>query len=151
MKIAVGSDTRCHLTEEIIKHLESKGITVKRYGALAGEETDYVESSHAVAKAVASGTCDQGLLFCNTGTGATLIANKVPGARAALCMDSYSAKIARLANNANIIALGIRLTGEIHAKEIVDTWLNTEPSTVPRRMAFHRKTEEIENLYRRDV
>ena len=84
------------------------------------------------------------MLFCNTGTGAAIIANKVPGVRAALCVHSYAAKIARLANNANIIVLSIRLTGEMLAKEIVDTWLATQPSTEPSRMNSHRKTDHLD-------
>ena len=149
MRMAVGSDTRCHLTDEVTAYLEGKGIALQRCGALAGKVTDYVDTAREVAEAVASGTCEQGLLFCNTGTGVTIIANKVPGVRAALCADSYSAQIARLANNANVIVLGMRLTGEPHAKEIVDAWLKTEPSAEPRRMTFHRKTDEIDQRYRR--
>lgn len=150
MKIAVGSDNACHLSDEIIRYLDTKGITVERYGALVGKKADYVDGARAVAEAVASGACDEGLLFCTTGTGASIVANKVPGIRAALCMDSFSAKIARLANNANVLVLGIRLTGELHAKEIVDTWLETDPSTAaPWRVEFHRKVDEIDGQYRR--
>jgi len=78
------------------------------------------------------------------------VANKVPGVRAALCPDSFSASIAKLANNANVIVLGMRLTGEMLAREIVDTWLTTEPSTEERRMNFHRKTDELDQKYRKD-
>jgi RpiB/LacA/LacB family sugar-phosphate isomerase len=148
MKMAIGSDSVNHLTGEIVKHLESKGIELARCGALADKTADYVDAAGEVAEMVSSGSCEQGLLFCNTGTGVTIIANKVPGVRAALCVDPYSASIARLANNANVIVLGMRLTGEAHAKEIVDTWLNTQPSTEPRRMNFHRKTDEIDRRYR---
>ena len=149
MKMAIGSDSVNNLTDTITAHLESKGIELIRHGALAGEEADYVDASRQVAEAVASGRCEQGLLFCNTGTGVTIVANKVPGVRAALCMDCYSAQIARLANNANVIALGMRLTGEMHAKEIVDTWLETSPSDESRRANFHRKTDEVDQFYRK--
>ena len=149
MKMAVGSDSVCNLTDTILAQLEGRGIELVRCGALAGRECDYVDSARETAEQVASGNCEQGLAFCNTGTGVTIIANKVPGVRAALCSDSYSAKIARLANNANVIVLGIRLTGETHAKEIVDTWLETQPSTEPRRMSFHRKTDQLDEHYRR--
>jgi ribose 5-phosphate isomerase B len=108
-----------------------------------------VDAAHEVANTVASGACEQGLIFCNTGTGVTIIANKVPGVRAALCVDPYSARIARLANNANAIVLSIRLTSETYAKEILDAWLDTGPSIEPRRMEFHRKTNEIDEQYRR--
>lgn len=148
MRMAIGSDSVNNLTDTITAHLEDKGVELVRHGALAGEDADYVDASRRVAEAVASGACEQGLLFCNTGTGVTIVANKVPGVRAALCMDRYSARIARLANNANVIALGMRLTGEMHAKEIVDAWLETGPSDEPRRVNFHRKTDEVDQLYR---
>ena len=150
MKMAVGSDGTCHLTEVITAYLEEKGVELVRFGALGdGPADNYVLSSRATAEAVASGECDLGLLFCTTGTGATIVANKIPGVRAALCVDAFSAKISRLANNANMIVLGTRLTGEMHAKEILDAWLNTEPSDEPRRVNFHRGTDDIDNYYRR--
>ena len=150
MKMAVGSDSVSNLTHEITAYLEEKGIQLTRCGSLAGKEADYVDAAHGVAEAVSAGECDQGLIFCNTGTGVTIVANKVPGIRAALCPDSFSAKIARLANNANVIVLGMRLTGEMHAKEIVDTWLETDPSTEQRRVNFHRKTDELDRRYRKN-
>jgi len=150
MKIAVGTDNTCHLTEVITAYLEEKGIELVRFGALGdGPVDNYVLSSRATAEAVASGQCELGLLFCTTGTGATIVANKVPGVRAALCIDTFSAKIARLANNANVLVLGTRLTGEMHAREILDTWLGTEPSDEPRRVNFHRGTDEVDSYYRR--
>ena len=147
--MAVGSDSVSNLTREITSHLEDKGIELVRCGSLAGEKADYVDAAHGVAEAVGAGKCEQGLIFCNTGTGVTIVANKVPGVRAALCPDSYTASIARLANNANVIVLGMRLTGELHAKEIVDTWLETGPSTKGRRVNFHRKTDELDHHYRK--
>ena len=107
-----------------------------------------MDAARDVGETVASGRGEQGLIFCNTGTGVTIVANKVPGVRAALCPDNYSAEIARLANNANVLVLGMRLTGEMHAKEIVDTWLSTGPSTEERRVAFHRKTDEVDQQFR---
>jgi len=144
MRLAVGSDTACHLTDEIIVTLEAQQIDVVRCGALAGKEADYVDSAWEVAEKVGTGQCEQGLAFCYTGTGASIIAIKFPGVRAALCIDSYAAQIARLANNANVLVLSIRLTGEPLAKEILATWLTTLPSTEPRRVNFHCKTDEIE-------
>jgi ribose 5-phosphate isomerase B len=149
MKMAIGGDGTCNLTNTIVAYLEEKGIELERCGALADEEADYIDAALSVAEKVASGQCEQGLLFCNTGTGVTIIANKVPGVRAALCVDEFSARIARLGNNANVIVLGMRLTGEVHAKEIVDAWTTTEPSTEPRRVNFHRKTEEVDKRYRK--
>ena len=149
MKMAIGSDSVSHMTEEIVGYLKGMpDMELLQCGALAGRDADYVDAAKEVAEAVASGQCDQGLLFCTTGTGVTIVANKIPGVRAALCVDSFSASIARLANNANVIVLGMRLTGEMLAKEIVDTWLATEPSTEQRRINFHRKTDEIDQQYR---
>jgi ribose 5-phosphate isomerase B len=148
MRIAVGSDSENNLTREIIKYLEAKGIELLRCGALAGETADYVDAARTVGETVSSGRSDQGLLFCNTGTGVTIVANKLPGVRAALCPDCYSAEIARLANNANVLVLGMRLTGEMHAKEIVDAWLATSPSTEERRVNFHRKTDLVDQEFR---
>ena len=149
MKIAVGGDSISNLSKTIVAHLQDKGHEVLTFGAIAGRQADYVDAAQAVAEAVASRQCDQGLLFCNTGTGVTIIANKIPGARAALCVDVYAAQIARLANNANVIVLSVRVTGEMLAKEIVDAWLQTEPSTEQRRMNFHRKTDEVDAQYRK--
>ena len=149
MKMAIGGDGTCNLTDTIVAYLEEKGVELDRCGALADEEGDYVDAALAVGEKVASGECEQGLLFCNTGTGVTIIANKVPGVRAALCVDVYSATIARLANNANVLVMGMRLTGEVHGKEIVDAWLGTEPSTDPRRMSFHDKTDKVDERFRK--
>ena len=147
MKIAIGGDSESHLADIVIEHLRNKGIELIRKGALAGKDADYVDAAGEVAQAVASGDCDQGVLFCTTGTGVSIVANKVPGVRAALCPDCFTAKIARLANNANVIVIGMRLTGEMLAKEIIDEWLSTSPSTEPRRVNFHRKTDELEKQY----
>lgn len=148
MKMAIGSDSASYFATAICAYLEEKGVELLRCGQCCGEQADYVDAARAVAEHVAAGRCDQGLLFCTTGTGVTIIANKVPGARAALCVDTFSARIARLANNANVLVLSMRYTGEILGKEIVDEWLATQPSTEPRRVNFHRKTEELDAFYR---
>ena len=147
MKMAIGGDSVSHITDAIKEYLEEKKIKLIHCGALAGKESDYVDAAREVGDKVASGEADYGLLFCNTGTGVTIIANKIPGVRAALCYDTYSAEISKLANNANVIVLAIRYTGEMLAKEIVNKWLETEPSTEPRRINFHRKTDEIDAHY----
>jgi RpiB/LacA/LacB family sugar-phosphate isomerase len=149
MKMALSSDSVNSLTGAVVQHLTSKNIEVVQCGALASEAADYVDAALDVAEAVASGRAEQGLLFCNTGTGVTIVANKVPGVRAALCVDAFSARIARLANNANVLVIGMRLTGEPLAREIVDAWLETAPSQEPRRVNFHRKTDEVDRRYRR--
>lgn len=145
MKMAVGADSASYLADVIIAQLEAAGVEVALHGALAGGEADYVDAARAVSEAVAHDEADQGLLFCNTGTGVTIVANRFPGVRAALCPDPFTAEIARLANNANVLVLGMRLTGEMHAKEIVEKWLATDPADAnERRKAFHRKTDELD-------
>lgn len=149
MKMAVGGDSVSHLSDVIISHLKDKGIEVELCGTLSGRSADYVDSSVEVAGKVSSGSCEKGLLFCNTGTGVTIVANKVPGVRAALCINEYTAEISRLANNANVLVLSVYFTGEEQAKRIVDTWLATEPSSEPRRVNFHRKTDEVDKRFRK--
>jgi ribose 5-phosphate isomerase B len=148
MRIAVGSDSVQHLGDVVVQHLRDKGIIVDACGALAGIQADYVDSGRAVAEKVAAGECDFGVLLCNTGTGASIVANKIPGVRAALCVDAFGARISRLANNANVLVLSMRLCGDMLAREIIDEWLSTAPSTEPHRVAFHRKLDELDAHYR---
>ena len=149
MLFAVGSDSVRNITNSINSYLKEKGFDLLKFGALAGEDADYVDAAKQVAEAVAQGKCEKGLIFCNTGTGVTIIANKIPGVRAALCVDPFAAKISRLANNANVIVISMRNTGEGLAKDIIDTWLSTEPSEEPRRKAFHTKTDQVDAEYRK--
>ncbi|HTO24165.1 MAG TPA: RpiB/LacA/LacB family sugar-phosphate isomerase [Spirochaetia bacterium] len=148
MRFAVGSDSVQHISEVVTRHLSEKGIEVVPCGALRGEKADYVDSGRAVAEKVAAGECEYGILLCNTGTGASIAANKVPGVRAALCVDAFSARISKLANNANVLVLSMRLCGDLLAREIIDEWLATAPSTEPHRVAFHRKVDELDSFYR---
>ena len=148
MIMAVASDSANNLTGAVLAHLKSMDIQILPGGALAGLATDYVDAALHVARAVAEGRAEQGLLFCNTGTGVTIVANKVPGVRAALCLDAFSSRIARLANNANVLVISMRLTGEPLAREIVDTWLQTTPSEEPCRLNFHRKIDVVDLSYR---
>jgi ribose 5-phosphate isomerase B len=139
----------CNLANVVTGHLQAKGLDMLLCGTLSGEPTDYIDAAIQVGERIASGECDQGILFCNTGTGVTLIANKLPGVRAALCPDAFSARVARQANNANVLVLGIRLTGEKLALEIVDEWLVSDPAEAPERWKdFHRRTDSIEQKYR---
>jgi len=149
MKMAVGADSVSQLSDVIIEHLKGKGIDLELCGRLAGKEADYVDTAEAVAEKVSKGECEKGLLFCNTGTGVTMVANKLPAVRAALCINEYTAEISRLANNANVLVLSVFFTGIEQAKRIVDTWLATEPSTEPRRVNFHRKTDDVDKKYRK--
>jgi len=149
MKIALGADSHQHIADVVTDYLKEKGIEPIPCAALAGNQADYVDAAREVGEKVSKGECEQGILFCNTGTGVSIIANKIYGVRAALCVDTFSAEIARLANNANILILSMRLTGDMLARQILDVWFATQPSTEPRRVNFHRKTDELDKLFRR--
>lgn len=125
MRIAIGSDERTPTTDAVVDELRSHGIEVELHGPLAEEGKEWAEVSEEVARAVAEGRADQGVLFCWTGTGCSMAANKVPGIRAALCADAETARGARLWNDANVLAMSLRLTSPIVAREIVRMWLET--------------------------
>lgn len=126
MKIAVGSDERTHLTDFVIEELKKRGIQLELHGPLAGEPIQWAEVAEKVAERVADGACDQGILFCWTGTGVSMAANKVPGIRAALCADAETARGARKWNDANVLAMSLRLTSPIVAKEILEGWFSAD-------------------------
>lgn len=124
--IAIGSDHGGYeLKEKIIRYLEGKGISYQDMGCNSKASVDYPVYGHAVAKAVADGSCEKGILICTTGIGISIAANKVPGVRCALCSDTLSAKMTRLHNDANVLALGGGMVGENLALDIVETFLNT--------------------------
>lgn len=125
--IAIGSDHGGYeLKQEIIKYLEEHGIPYKDFGCYSDKSCDYPVYGKAVAEAVAGGEYEKGILICGTGIGISIVANKVPGIRAALCHDCFSAQATREHNNANILAMGGRVIGAGHALKVVDTFLNTE-------------------------
>jgi ribose 5-phosphate isomerase B len=132
MRMAIGSDERTHVTDAVVDHLRGVGVDVKLHGPLNDRPMDWVEVARKVGERVASGACQQGVLFCWTGTGVSIAANKVPGIRAALCADAETAKGARRWNDANVLAMSLRSTPEAVAKEIVDAWLETGPDEAER-------------------
>ena len=124
--IALGCDHGGYgLMQEVIKHLEERGLEYKNYGCYSEESVDYPVYAKKVAHAVADGECERGILICGTGIGISITANKVPGIRAALCGDCFSAQATREHNDANILAMGARVTGPGLALKIVDTFLDT--------------------------
>lgn len=124
--IALGSDHGGYgLKQEIIKHLDARGIAYKDYGCYDENPCDYPVYAKKVANAVTDGTCDRGILICGTGIGISIAANKVKGIRAALCHDVFSAQATRQHNDANILAMGARVVGAGLALLIVDTFLDT--------------------------
>ena len=150
MKIAIGADHGgVDLKEVIRQHLESQGHEVQDFGAHSRESTDYPDFGRPVAEAVAGGQFDRGILICGTGQGMAMTANKVRGIRAAVCLDTYSARMSREHNNANVLCLGGRVVGPGLAVDIVDIWLRTEFSDAPRHHRRVEKIAEVERDYRR--
>ena len=124
--LAIGSDHGGFaLKKEIMAHLDKRGIAYRDYGTYTEASCDYPTFAKAVAGAVASGEAERGILICGTGIGVSITANKVPGIRCALCGDCFSAEATRQHNDANVLALGARVTGAGLALKIVDTFLDT--------------------------
>lgn len=127
MKIALGSDHGgYHLKEAVKTYLEEKEYEVTDFGTCGTESVDYPEIGEKVALAVRDGESDRGIIVCGTGLGISISANKIPGIRAALVSDTFTAKMSRAHNDANILALGGRVLGVDLALEIVDVWLHTD-------------------------
>jgi ribose 5-phosphate isomerase B len=125
--IALASDHGgFELKESIKQYLDKKGLAYQDFGTYSTESVDYPVYGEKAARAVASGECERGIVFCGTGIGISLAANKVRGIRCALCSECYSAEMSRRHNNANMLALGGRVVGPGLAESIVETWLDTE-------------------------
>jgi ribose 5-phosphate isomerase B len=144
--IAIGSDHAgfC-LKEQIIKHLKSKNIQYKDFGTFDEQSVDYPDYSQMVSESVASGEYEKGILICGTGIGVSIVANKVKGVRAALCTDSYMAKMARNHNNANVLALGQRVVGAGLALDIVETFITTDFTNGKNHVDRLEKIKSYEN------
>lgn len=125
--IAIGSDHGGYdLKMSVIAHLEERGIEYKDFGTYDKKSCDYPIFGKVAAEAVASGECEKGIVICTTGIGISMVANKVKGVRCALCSEPVSAKMTRLHNDANVLAMGGALIGPMMANNIVDTFLDTE-------------------------
>ena len=134
--IAIGSDHGGYeLKQKVIKHLEERGISCQDMGCNSLDSCDYPVFGHAVAKAVAEGKCEKGIVICTTGIGISISANKVAGIRCALCSDSLSAKMTRLHNDANV--------RPNLAMDIVDTFLDTPFSGEERHQRRINLIEQI--------
>lgn len=124
--IALGSDHGGYALKEAVKlHLKERGIPYRDFGCDSEDSCDYPDMAVPPCKAVTSGECEKALLFCGTGIGISMSANKIPGIRAACCSDAFSAKYTRLHNDANALALGGRVVGVGLAIELVDLFLDT--------------------------
>jgi ribose 5-phosphate isomerase B len=147
MKIAVGSDERTALTDAVIERLREEGHELSLVGSVADQTEPWPQVARQVAEAVSQGRADEGLLFCWTGTGVSIAANKVPGVRAALCDDAETARGARLWNDANVLCMSLRRTSEVIAGEILDSWHNTTYLPNPEDDACLKAVADIEATY----
>ena len=127
MRVVLGSDEKTALTDAVRDDLEQRRHDVVLVGPPGGEPIEWAEVGQRVGELVAKGDVDTGVLFCWTGTGASIAANKVPGVRAALCTDAATAAGARKWNDANVLVMGLRLTTPDVARELLDAWFATEP------------------------
>lgn len=151
MKIAVGSDMKTHVAEVVVEELQKRGHEVEVHGALVKEPAPWPRVAVEVAEKVATGACEQAVLFCWTGTGISMAANKVRGVRAALCQDAQTAAGARKWNDANVLAMSLRAVSEQVAKEILEAWFNTAPSDEPEDTDCLAYLAEVEKKYLRPV
>ena len=146
-RVAIGSDMRHPVPEELALHLEGRGLQVVRCGAVGAPDTPWPQVAEQVGRLVAEGAAESGIVCCWTGTGVSIAANKVPGVRAALCGDAQTARGARRWNDANVLALSLRATSTAVAEEIVDAWFEpTSPD--PDEAANIRELAEIERRSR---
>ena len=146
--IAIGCDhAGFELKQFIIKHLEDRGIEYKDYGTYSTDSVDYAVYAEKTARAVAGGECTLGLLFCGTGVGISMAANKVRGIRAACCSDMFSAEMTRRHNDANILCLGGRVVSPEKAIELVDVFLDTPFSGEDRHARRIAQITELENRF----
>jgi len=142
MIISVASDHGGFaLKEKVKEHLEKRGFEVKDFGCYDQGSCDYPDFGRPAAKAVADGECDLGVLICTTGIGMSMVANKIPGVRAALCSDSLSASLTRQHNNANVLVMGAGIVGPDLAMSILDTFMDTPFSEAERHI---RRVNKIE-------
>jgi ribose 5-phosphate isomerase B len=125
IRVAVGSDERTASTDAAVEHLRSRGLDVVAAGPLADRPADWVQVAEEVGRAVAEGRAEKAVLFCYTGTGASMAVNKIPGVRGALCVDAQTARGARKWNDANVLVLSLRLATETLVREIIDAFLDS--------------------------
>ena len=145
MRISVSSDMDEPVARTLVTELRRRGHDVVTHGALSpGDDPQWAVCSEAAAREVAEGAVDQAVVCCWTGTGASIAANKVPGVRAALCTDAYTADGARRWNDANVLALSLRLTSGPLLKEILDAWFAGEASEDAADRQNVRRVEELD-------
>ena len=141
MRVVLGSDERTALTDAVRDDLVARGAEVVLVGPPAGEPQEWAEVGRRVGESVATGATETGVLFCWTGTGASIAANKVSGVRAALCTDAETAAGARKWNDANVLVMSLRLTSPQVAHEMLDAWFGNRARSV--RSCEHRAPRAV--------
>ena len=147
MRLAIGSDERTHLTDQVVQRLLDDGHDLILFGPLASGESAWPEVARLVGEAVVSGAVEEGILFCWTGTGVSIAANKIPGIRAALCDDAETARGARLWNNANVLCLSLRRISDVLAEEILESWFATKYEPNPADDACLSQIDQLESTH----
>lgn len=141
--LAIGCDHGGYdLKQEVVRYLDNQGISYLDLGTYRKESTDYPKYAKLVCESILNGTCDKGILICGTGIGISITANRYKGIRAALCGDCFSAAATREHNDANVLALGARVTGSGLAIKIVDTFLHTDFSGDERHLNRIKQIDE---------
>jgi ribose 5-phosphate isomerase B len=155
MKLVIGSDHGgWELKEEIIKYLKTiKDIELVDYGTVGTDPVDYPDFGKKVAQAVSGKHADRGILICGTGIGMSIVANRYPGVRAALCHDHFTARMSRLHNDANVLVMGERVVGKGVAMEILKAWLETkfEAGRHQKRLDKIQEIEQSVNIEKRHL
>ena len=151
LKVAIGSDEKTVLTDFVIEELKKRGHELTLFGPLRGEAMGWPDIGEKVALEVSSKKSEQAVVFCWTGTGVTIAANKVPGVRAALCWDAETAKGARMWDDANVLAMSLRSTSNAVAKEILDAWFSSTALTtgIDAEMIERAKALDARHLHSR--
>lgn len=147
MKISVGADERTHVVDTILESLDDGGHKVTWYGPKGDGTLPWPQVAIQVAEDVANQESDEGILFCWTGTGVSMAANKIPGIRAALCDDAETARGARLWNNANVLCLSLRRTSDVIAQEILAAWFSAAYKPNPSDDACLAMIDKLEQAH----
>lgn len=144
MKIAIGADwVAIDHKQAVIDHLKAHGHTVLNMGSDSNEMNDYPDFAEKVAKSISDGDAEVGVLFCGTGIGMSIAANKIPGIRAALCHDAFTTVRSRGHNDANVLVMGAWVVSIPHALELIDLWLQT-PYDAGRHVPRLEKIKKLE-------
>jgi ribose 5-phosphate isomerase B len=148
MKLSVGADERLHVVETVLQALNEADHQVTYHGPAVGKTEPWPAVARQVAEDIVAGRAEEGILFCWTGTGVSIAANKIPGVRAALCGDAETARGARLWNNANVLCLSMRATSEVIAQEILKAWFGTSYEPNPTDEACLAQIDALDHVRR---